>query len=175
MYTIRPAESEYAPFYAGYVASVPEGDIIELLRANGAELDALLRAVPEEQGGHRYGDGKWTVREVVGHMIDAERIFAYRLLRIGRGDKTPLPGFEESAYVVSSGSDARMMAALVHELELVRASTVALLESLPADAWTRLGTASGQAVSTRALAWITAGHAMHHVKILRERYGLGAA
>ena len=169
---VRPESSEYAPFYHGYVATVPEGDVVALLRQSGGELHDALAAIPEDRGGFRYADGKWSIREVVGHMIDAERIFTYRALRIARGDTTPLAAFDENEYVKTAGSEARTLSNLVRELGAVREASVQLFESLPDDAWGRSGVASGKNISVRALAYITAGHAMHHLKILRERYGV---
>ena len=166
----RPDATEFAPFYAGYVAAVPEGDIVTSLRRDGDEWQSLLAELPEARGGHRYAEGKWSIRQVVGHVIDAERIFTYRALRIARGDATPLAAFDENAYVETAGSDHRTLSALAEELQAVRAASVALFNSLPDDAWARTGTASGKSVSVRALAYITAGHAQHHLKILRERY-----
>lgn len=166
----RPDVSEYAPFYHGYISGVPEGDVLVHLRHGGRELLAKLGAIPEERGGFRYADDKWTIREVVGHVIDAERIFTYRALRIARGDATPLPGFDENEYVRTAGSDNRTLASLVRELGAVRESTVPLFESLSDEVWIRRGVASGKEISVRALAYITAGHPMHHLRILRERY-----
>ena len=166
----RPEATEFAPFYAGYVAAVPEGDIINILRRGGDEWQSVLAELPEARGDHRYADGKWSIRQLVGHVSDAERIFAYRALRIARGDQSPLASFDENAYAETAGSDRLTLSALAAELRVVRESTVALLSSLPDDAWTRTGTASGKTVSVRALAYITAGHAQHHLKILRERY-----
>ena len=168
----RPDVTEYAPFYHGYVESVPEGDIIELLRSGGEELVEAVRRIPEERGGFRYGPEKWSIREVLGHLIDAERIFAYRALRVGRGDHTPLASFDENEFVKTAGSDARTIADLVRELRAVREATVLLFESLPEEAWGQRGVASGKDVSLRALAYITAGHARHHLRILRERYSI---
>jgi uncharacterized damage-inducible protein DinB len=168
--TARPDATEYAPFYAGYVAGVPESDVVGVLRESGRDIVAALAAIPESTGGHRYAEGKWSVREVVGHLIDAERIFAYRALRLARADATPLPGFEENDYVRSAGSDARTIADLVDELRAVRESTVRLFASLPDDAWGRRGIVNGREISVRALAFITAGHARHHLGVLRERY-----
>ena len=168
----RPDASEYAPFYAGYVAGVPDGDIVPTMRKAGDDLIATLAAIPESKGAYRYADGKWSVREVIGHMIDAERIFSYRALRIGRGDATPLPGFEEGDYSKTAGSDSRTMKDLVAEMASVRVSTLQLLESFPEDAWMHRGVASNAAVSTRAIAWIMTGHAIHHLKVLKERYGI---
>jgi len=169
---VRPESSEYAPFYHGYVATVPEGDVVALLRQSGGELHDALAAIPEDRGGFRYADGKWSIREVVGHMIDAERIFTYRALRIARGDMTPLAAFDENDYVKTAGSEARTLSNLARELGAVREASVQLFESLPDDAWGRSGVASGKNISVRALAYITAGHAMHHLGILRERYGV---
>jgi uncharacterized damage-inducible protein DinB len=166
----RPDATEFASFYAGYVALVPEGDIVNILRRDGDAWQSVLAELPDARGDHRYAEGKWTIRQLVGHVSDAERIFAYRALRIARGDQTPLASFDENAYAETAGSDRRTLSALAAELRVVRESTVALLSSLPDDAWTRTGTASDKTVSVRALAYITAGHAEHHLKILRERY-----
>jgi uncharacterized damage-inducible protein DinB len=168
----RPADSEYAPWYAGYVSAVPDGDILDLLRANGEEISTLLSTVTEAKGGHRYAEGKWTVRDLLGHVIDAERIFAYRALRIARGDATPLASFEQNDYVRAANADARPVASLARELVAVRASSVLLLESLPDEAWGCVGMASDKAVTVRALAYIILGHARHHIGVLREKYGI---
>ena len=169
---VRPDATEYAPFYARYVADVPEGDVVATLRESGREIVAALGAIPESRGGFRYAPEKWSVREVVGHVIDAERIFGYRALRLARADETPLPGFEENDYVRSAGSDARTLADLVDELRVVREGTVRLFASLPDEAWERRGVVNGREVSVRALAFITAGHARHHLAVLRERYAI---
>jgi uncharacterized damage-inducible protein DinB len=166
----RPDATEFAPFYAGYVAGVPEGDIIGILRRGGDEWQRVLAELPEARGGYRYADGKWSIKQVVGHVSDAERIFAYRALRIARGDRTPLAAFDEDAYADAAASDRRTISALAAELKAVREATIALFDSLPEDAWTRTGTASEKTVSVRALAYIAAGHAQHHLKILLERY-----
>lgn len=166
----RPDATEFAPFYAGYVAAVPEGDIVNILRSGSDEWQAVLATLPETRADHRYADGKWSIRQLIGHVSDAERIFSYRALRIARGDETPLASFDENAYAEMAGSDRRTLSALAAELRVVREATVALFNSLPDDAWTRTGSASGKSVSVRALAYITAGHAQHHLKMLRERY-----
>ena len=166
----RPDDTEFAPFYSGYVAAVPEGDILNILRRGGDEWQAVLAELPEARADYRYAEGKWSIKQVVGHLSDAERIFSYRALRIARGDQSPLASFDENAYAETAGSDRRTLSALAAELKVVREATVALFNSLPNDAWTRTGTASGKTVSVRALAYITAGHAAHHLKILRERY-----
>lgn len=169
----RPPEDEYAPFYAGYVARVPEGDVVEILARQLGEVSAFLRGL-SDRADFRYAPEKWSVKEVIGHLCDAERIFAYRALRIARGDETPLPGWEENGYVETGGFAARTLESLVEEWAEVRRSTVTLFRHLPPEAWTRGGTANGVRVSVRALAYITAGHTGHHLHILRTRY-LGAA
>jgi hypothetical protein len=166
----RPDASEYASFFHRYVELVPDGDVVELLRADGRELVETIRRIPSGRAGHRYGPDKWTIRQVIGHLIDAERIFTYRALRVARGDRTPLAPFDENAYVRTAGSDARTLTELARELEVVREASALLFESLPEDAWTLSGIASDREVSLRALAYITDGHARHHLRILRERY-----
>jgi uncharacterized damage-inducible protein DinB len=168
----RPGTDEYAPFYAGYVAAVPDGDLLAILRSSGEETRILLDATGEEGGAARYAEGKWSVRQVVGHLADAERILVYRALRIARGDATPLAAFDENAYALAGGFDRRTLRSLADELERVRASTLDLFRHLDGEALERWGTASGAPVTVRALAWIVAGHEFHHRRILRERYGL---
>lgn len=168
-----PAPDEFAPFYAGYVARVPEGDIVDTLARQIDGTIALLAGLEDGRAGFRYAPDKWSVRQVVGHLSDSERVFATRALRFARADTTALPGFDEKRYVATGGFDDRSLADLVAEFRAVRAATVALLRGLPADAWTRAGTANQARVSVRALAWITAGHELHHREILRDRYGLG--
>ena len=166
----RPDSSEYAPFYAGYIAKVPDGDLVGVLEANLEEFSRTLSVLNEDRGRFAYAPGKWTLKEVIGHVIDAERVFSYRIMRIARGDETPLPGFDEKAWVPQSGANDRTIADLLSELRTVRAATLALLRHLPPDSVTRRGVASGHGVTVRALAWIVAGHPMHHLGILRERY-----
>lgn len=166
----RPSPDEYPPFYAGYIGKVPDGDVIEAM-IGGAEIAAaLLHDIDEEQGEHAYAPGKWTLKEVLLHCADAERIFAYRALRIARGDQTPLPGWDEQAYTPQSGAKDRTMASILDELESVREATVTLFQGLPADAWERKGNANGKEITVRAIAWITAGHLLHHLGIVQERY-----
>ena len=167
-----PQPGEYASFYAGYVAAVAGVDLRALLARQMDRLDTACAALSDADALARYAPGKWSVKEVLGHLADVERIFAYRALRIARGDATPLPGFDENAYVAAAGSDARPLASLREELRGVRASTLAVFASSAPGAWERRGTASGAGVSVRALAHMTAGHVEHHLGILRERYGL---
>lgn len=171
----RPTPSEYAPFYAGYIATLPEGDILSLLEQQTSELRQLAAATPADRETFRYADDKWSVREVVGHMIDGERVFSYRALRFSRGDQTPVPGFDENDYVAASHFDQRPLSSLVDELVLVRQANLALFGGLAPEDWTRTGTANNHPVSVRALAFIMAGHVRHHLNILRDRYGVPAA
>jgi len=168
----HPAPDEYASFYAGYVA---EAEGKALPAAYGAQLDELLArlgGLEPGRGRHRYAEGKWSVQELVGHLCDAERVFAYRLLRIGRGDTTPLAGFEENAFVAAAGSDERTLPDLLEEFTALRRATILLAATLPPAAWTNRGTASGKVVSARALAAILYGHVAHHLQVLRDRYGV---
>lgn len=171
--TIAPATGEYAPHYAGYVGRVPAGDVLARLRRQITETAALLRPLDAAKAAYRYAPGKWSVIEVAGHLCDAERIFAYRALRIARGDETPLAGFDENIYVPAGEFERRSIADVAAEFEAARAATVTLLGGLPEAAWTRWGVANGQRVTVRALAHIIAGHELHHVEVLRTRYGLG--
>ncbi|HYR12432.1 MAG TPA: DinB family protein [Longimicrobium sp.] len=173
----RPDASEYLEYYGKYIDKVPDGDLLQTLRGQLDETLALVRGLDEAQGGHAYAPGKWSIRGVLNHLIDAERIFAYRALRISRGDATPLASFDENAYADAADADARTLADLAEEMEHVRLANLALFRSLGDEALARRGTASGGEVSVRALAWIIAGHERHHVALLRERYlpGLAAA
>jgi uncharacterized damage-inducible protein DinB len=165
----RPEATEYAPYYEKYVSLVT-GDVVETLERQGAETAALLRGLDEARGASRYEPGKWSVKELIGHLCDAERIFAYRVLRFARGDSAPIEGFDQDPYVAAGNFDARTLRSLATEFEHIRASTVALLRGLDEAAWSRRGTASDNEVTVRALAHIIAGHEAHHVRVLRERY-----
>ncbi len=166
----RPAPDEYAPRYAPYIASVPDGDLLETLEAQWEDLGCLLEELDDDAADYRYAEGKWTVKEVLGHLLDAERIFAYRLLCIARGEQAPLPGFDENAYVAHGGFAARPLEALLEEYDLVRGSTLAFLRGLDEASFDRRGTSNGKGITVRALAWLMAGHELHHVGVLKERY-----
>lgn len=166
----RPSTDEYASFYETYVSLVPDADVTGTLERQSAETSALLRSLPEERAGHSYEPGKWSVRQLVGHVIDTERIFSYRALAISRGERQPLPGMDQEEYMAGANFDARTLASLAEEFEAVRRSTLLLLRHLSPEAWGRRGTASDNEVTVRALAYIIAGHEAHHVRILRERY-----
>jgi hypothetical protein len=169
---VRPAADEYAPFYGTYVGAVPDGDITRTLAAQGEAMLTRLASLTEDEAGAAYASGKWTVKEVVCHITDTERIFAYRMLRIARGDTTPLASFDENVYAAACGANDRPLETLLGEFAAVRGATLALLRWLPDAAWTNRGTASGKEVTVRGLAWITAGHALHHERVLQERYGV---
>lgn len=169
----RPSAGEFASYYGTYVSKVADGDIVATLKGQVGTTLAYLRGIPESRGGHRYAEGKWSIREVVGHMCDAERIFGYRALRFARADATPLPGFDENEFVKQARLDDRPLASLIAEFEAVRAASVALFDGLFPEEWTRHGSASGKDVSVRALAWIMAGHEVHHVEVLKSRYASG--
>ncbi len=170
---MRPDRSEYDDFYAGYVGEVADGPILDTLERQGEETRRLLAGVDEARGGYRYAPGKWTLRQVVGHMVDAERVFAARALWFARGDAQPLPGFEQDDWAAASGADRRPLAELAAEAASVRHATLALFAGLDDGELARRGVASGCTFSVRALAWIIAGHERHHLEVLRQRY-LGA-
>jgi uncharacterized damage-inducible protein DinB len=166
----RPGPGEYAPYYETYISKVKDGDIVGILEAQRLQMAHLFAARSERDGNFRYAPDKWTVKEVLGHVNDTERIFAYRALRIARGDQTPLPAFEQNDYVRSGNFAERTLVDLAEEFELVRAASIALFKSLQKEAWQRRGVASKNEVSVRALAFIVAGHELHHREILEERY-----
>ena len=168
----RPDRGEYADFYAGYVDQVPDGPIFDRLeeqRRTSARLFALL---DEERAMHRYAEGKWSIKEIVGHLADAERVFVYRAMTAARGDRTSLPGFDENEYVDRAGFDRHTLAELAADLDSARAATLSLFRTFSAEEAARRGIANDAECSVRALAWIIAGHERHHVRVLGERYGV---
>lgn len=166
----RPENDEYAAFYAGYVSLVTETDPIFAMKHQLDELRSLISRIPEEMENHAYGEGKWTIREVIGHLIDGERVFSYRAARISRGDKTPLASFSENSYVENSAFKHTSLAQLFEEFSFLRQSNLLLFRNMPEKAWDEIGIASDSAISVKALAFIMVGHVRHHLKILRERY-----
>jgi hypothetical protein len=166
----RPDASEYAPYYERYIALVPGDNVIVALETQRLHMVQVLSARSEREGNFRYGPEKWSVKEVVGHLADSERVFAYRAMRIARGDRTPLSGFEQDDYVRSGGFGERRLTDLAEEFAAVRSGSIALFRSLNEPAWSRRGVANNNEVSVRALAFITAGHELHHQRILEERY-----
>ena len=166
----KPQAGEYAPFAEKYISLVAEGDIVATLEQQRRNLVLLLSGRDEADGDFRYAPEKWTVKEALGHINDTERIFAYRALRIARGDKTPLAGFEQDDYVLGSGHNQCALSDLIEDFIAVRRASVSLFRNLPEDAWTRRGVANNHDFSVRALAYMVAGHELHHSKILTEKY-----
>ena len=170
----QPQSGEYSPYYDRYLAAVPEGDVFQLLERGVEKLAILLDDLTEEQSGYRYAADKWTIKEVVVHMIDVERVFAYRALRFSRNDETPLPGFEQDDYVREGNADERTLRDLLHEYRAVRAATLALFRGMNDVMLERRGVANGAEMTVRAVPWIIVGHERHHVEILKQRYLAGA-
>ena len=166
----RPQPSEYDPYYERYISLVENDEIIGTLGAQPTKLQDLLTALPEEKGDFRYAEGKWSIKDLLGHLIDGERMFAYRLFRISRGDQTPIEGFEQDGYIENAHSGSRSFGDLLEEFTLLRRSTMILIKNLTDEDWGRLGTANNVSVSVRALIYIMAGHIEHHLAILKERY-----
>src|SRR5689334_7696031 len=166
----RPTPTEYAPYYEDYVSQVSESDIMPVLRSQMDELDVLLARVEPAQETHRYAEGKWSIREMIGHLIDGERVFGYRTFCIARGEQQNLPGFDQNDYMVTAPYDRIELEDLLSELRLIRLGNIAMLRTLDEEAWSRAGHANGNQVTVRALAFIMAGHVRHHMNVLRERY-----
>jgi DinB superfamily len=166
----RPEAGEYAEFYAKYVSLVPGTDVLGALEAQRLVMAQLLGARSEREGNFRYAPDKWTVKEVIGHLADSERIFAYRALRFARGDQTALSGFEQDDYVKGGGFSERTLADLADEFAEVRGASIALFNGLDAAAWQKRGVANKSEITVRALAYIIAGHDLHHRRVLEEKY-----
>ena len=165
---IKPAVDEFAEYYGKYIDLVPNGSIVDNLNKQMTQTRDLLASLTEEQGNHRYQDGKWSIKEVVGHIIDCERIFAYRALRFARNDQTPLPGFDQNGFVASAGFESRKLADIAAEYSHVRQASLDLLEHLDDAAWERRGQANESEISVRALAWIMSGHELHHIAAIKS-------
>jgi hypothetical protein len=166
----RPEKSEYDPYYERYISLIVENDIVPVLAGQLTELQDVFAALPEEKGTYAYETGKWTIKEVLSHLIDGERIFAYRGFRIARGDKTPIEGFEQDGYIENSHANERTFAELLDEFNLLRRANVLFFKNLDSDDWMRTGTANDVEISVRAIAFVMAGHIRHHITILRSRY-----
>ncbi len=166
----KPEPHEYDQYYHKYISLVAEPDIRDAFKAQPGGLRTVLGGLDEAKGTFAYENGKWTIKEVLSHLIDGERIFAYRMLRISRGDETPIEGFEQDGYIENSNANNRSFADLLDEFELSRKSNVIFLNNLDAAGLARMGTASGLPISVRALANISIGHVRHHLNILNERY-----
>ncbi len=166
----RPMESEYAPYYQDYINQVSENEILPVLRSQMDDLDVLLDRVAPEKETYRYAEGKWSIREIVGHLIDGERVFGYRAFCIARGEKQNLPGFDQDDYMLTAPYDHIDLEDLLSELRLIRLGNIAMFRTFDEESWSRVGTANGNEVTTRALAFVMAGHVRHHMNVLRERY-----
>ncbi|HEV7857060.1 MAG TPA: DinB family protein [Pyrinomonadaceae bacterium] len=166
----RPDETEYLPYYGKYISLVPDVDILSQMSTQAEATLFLLHSIPEPQSRFRYAPGKWSIRELVGHVIDTERIFAYRALRFSRNDQTPLNGYEQDDYILNSTFDDYPLTELAAEFDSVRRSNIFLFKHLTEEAWTRRGIANDSEASVRALAYIIAGHELHHMDILRHKY-----
>lgn len=167
---MKPTENEYMSFYKTYIDKVPEGNIVEVLTEQGKEARKFYQSIPEAIGCYSYQPGKWTIKEVIGHMCDTERIMGYRALAIARGEKTPLPGFDENEYARNSNFNKRTVTDIADEMLYIRASHIGLFNSFDDEILMRMGNANGNNVSVRALLYIIAGHELHHLNILRDRY-----
>jgi uncharacterized damage-inducible protein DinB len=166
----RPETSEFASYYNTYVSKVEGDSVMAVLDRQPSELRALLDGLDDSRGSHSYGEGKWSIKELLSHVIDGERIFAYRILRISRGDETPIEGFEQDDYITNSNANNRTFDDLLSEFELERQANLRMIGNISDESSRRMGTASGVGVSARALVHILAGHVAHHAAILKERY-----
>lgn len=166
----RPSSNEYAPFYRNYIDKVPDGDLMDLLFKTSDAFQAFYATLDESKGNFAYAPDKWTIKQVLQHIIDTERVMQYRAMRIARHDKTPLPGFEQDDYAAIADVSHRSIASLLVEFQTVRLSSIALFRSLPSKDLLHIGIASDCPVSVRALGYIIIGHQLHHDSILKERY-----
>lgn len=168
----RPDRAEAAEYYFTYIDQVPDGDIVEILRSQAAGALNVFELISEEQSLHRYADGKWSIREVLSHLNDCERLFVFRAFWFARGFDSPLPSFDQNIAVGTAQAEVRSWRSHVEEFRAVREAALTFFQSLPDGAWMRRGTASDNPFSVRALAYITAGHVSHHLRLLREHYGV---
>ena len=166
----RPEKNEYAEYYERYVSLITEADIVEVLERQQNDLREFFQKINEEKSRCAYAEGKLTIKELIGHLADGERIFAYRALRISRADETPLEGFEQDGYIENSNFNDTSLSDLTEELLLNCQANLILFKNLSAEAWLRTGTVSDNTVSVRAIAYIMAGHIRHHLNILKELY-----
>jgi hypothetical protein len=166
----RPDLGKVPEFYKGYVENAKDLDVLEALRTSSKKMSDLIQTIPESKGDFRYAPEKWSIKEMLRHMGDAERVFAYRALRFSRNDKTPLSSFDENAYAPESNASAKSVKQLGEELINLRKSTIDLFESFTPEMMNREGTASNKVISVLTLGYVIAGHEMHHCKILKERY-----
>lgn len=166
----RPKQSEYNPYFEKYISLIPKGDFLEFLKKQDEELQSLLQDVSNEQGEYRYAPGKWSLKEVLGHMADAERVMSYRLLAVCRGETTSMPSFDPNAYVKNAACNRFSVAELLSDLAHLRACTHSLIKGLTNESLSRVGNVSGNVTSALAIAYILAGHGQHHLSIIKEKY-----
>jgi uncharacterized damage-inducible protein DinB len=168
--TRKPEANEYPSSYSRYIERVPESDVVAAMEAQSGDTAALLQSIDDARAGHRYAEGKWSIKEVLGHIADAERVFGYRLVSFSRADAAPLPSFEEEDWTREGSFDAWPLADLVEHFGALRKANLLALRNLREDAWDRVGTANDNEASVRALAYCLLGHERHHLGVLRERY-----
>lgn len=166
----KPQQDEHAPYYSLYIDQIASDDIVSVLSSQLTDTLAIIRTIPEEKGVYRYAEGKWSIKELIGHIIDTERVFAYRALRFARNDAKPLEGFDQDPYILNANFDSCSLADLAAEFEHLRKANVYMFANLAAEAWSRTGLANDNKISVRALAYILAGHEKHHIDILQKRY-----
>lgn len=166
----RPQQNDYAAYYDTYISKVSGDTIKEIITSYSEPLLKFYELLPEEKANHAYAEGKWTVKELLQHIIDAERVFSYRALRIARKDQTPLPGFDENSFATNSKASDRTLQSLKDEFSFLRKSTDILLSTFNDEQLAQKGTASNQPVTANAIAFIIFGHMIHHKQILEERY-----
>lgn len=167
---VRPVRGEAADYYFTYIDQVPDGDVLATLERQATETVELLRRISSEQSRHRYGPDKWTIREVTSHINDTERVFSFRAFWFARGLHEPLPSFDQDVAIPHARADDREWSSHIEEFAAIRGASIALFRNMPADAWARIGVASGNPFTVSSLAFITVGHVAHHIRLLRERY-----
>lgn len=167
---MHPAENEFPIYYGKYINKVPQGDLVQFLTKRLNDFVDFLLNIPEEKLKYRYAENKWTIPQIIQHLIDAERVFSYRALRFARNDATELPGFEENDYANEANGDGRTFTDIVEEYKAVRNSTIHLLNSLNDPILDRIGSANNNLISVRSIAYIIAGHSEHHWQVIQERY-----
>jgi hypothetical protein len=167
----RPSPKEYAEYYKQYISLVPKGNIIDILEDQQKSLMGFFSSIDEEKANYRYAENKWSVKEVLGHIIDGERIFAYRALRLSRGDSKPLMSFEQNSFITNSNYGNTQFEKIVDEFFLLRASNILMFRNFSNEMWLRRGTVDDKNISVRAIAYLMAGHTEHHINVLQELYG----
>lgn len=173
MTAMRPTASDFAAEHAGYVSLVPEDDVVSAIEKQSSETQRLLSSLDDARGDYRYAEGKWSVKQVIGHLIDAEQIVRYRALAVARGETAPLPGFDEELYVRNANFDDWTVGDLAELYAVTRRATIVFFRNLAKEAWDRRGIANDRPISVRGMAFVIVGHERHHLAVLRERYRVG--